>query len=73
MNLDRRVVAEGRRGASVVAAVVNGGLRDEQVAQSLRRIRFQAGNALRDLAATADEIVDRLKGNEMTKIKWQGK
>jgi hypothetical protein len=68
MNLDRCVITESRGRAGVVAAVVHGGLGDEQVAQSLRRISFQAGNAFGDLAAATDEIVDWLKGNKLKRI-----
>ncbi len=61
MNFDSGNVTKCRRGAGVVAAVVDRGLRHHQVAQRLRVFSFEAGNALRDLNSSSDEVVDRLK------------
>ena len=60
MNFDGGQVTESRRGAGVVAVVVDGGLRDDQVADDLRRVRVQAEEAFSDSASSGDELVDRL-------------
>jgi hypothetical protein len=61
VNFDGCNVAECRRGAGVVAAVVDRGLRHHQVAHRLGVVSFEAGNALRDLNSGSDVVVDRLK------------
>ena len=61
VNFDGGDVAECRRGAGVVTAVVDRGLCHHQVAQRLRVFSFEAGNALRDLNSGSNEVVDRLE------------
>ena len=61
MHFDSGHVAERRRRACVVAVVVDGGSRHDQVADDLRRVRVQAEEALRYSASAGDEIVDWLK------------
>ena len=69
MHFDSGHVAKGRRRACVVAVVVDGGSRHDQVADDLRRVGVQAEEGLRYSASAGDEIVDWLKTKMMKNSK----